>query len=787
MTKHMQPSFVGGELAPALWGRVDLQKYDHGARVLKNFIVHPHGGISNRPGTYYLADAALHAKKSRLVPFEFSTEQTYAIEFGDKTIRFFSNGGQVVSGTTPYAITSPYEEADLDGLSFTQSADTLYICHPELPTMKLLRSAHTSWALQAVSITGGPFMPENDTDVTIQAENESGFVAPGEDPPPGDVKLTVSSALFQAGHVGSLWKITRWNDYRVVDSTSTTLNAKGWGTVDLGIVKGQWRFETFGLWDGTIEIQTSYDEETWTLLRKFKSTLEVFAPDWETRGARNFDATGVEEEDEVHYRLVAAHREIEVEEGVDPEPTRVDWTFTVERNRQDGVVKITSVTSGTEAYGDRETDMDWNVDATKFWAEGAWSAVRGYPSCAVFFQDRLVFGASLDEPQTIWMSKIGSYEDFGTSRPVTDEDAVTFTIASRQVNGIRSLVPLSDLLVMTSGGEWRVAAGDQAITASTLSVRVQGYRGVSELPPIVVGNILLFVQEKGATIRDFGYSLESDGYDGADRSVLAAHLFEGHTIVSWAYQQNPDSVVWCCRDDGVLLGFTYMREHDVWAWSRHETDGAFESVCAISGSGRDDVYFVVRRTIGGATKRFVEQLMPRTASPVEDAFFVDCGLSYEGAPASTLSGLAHLNGKTVAILADGNVHAPRTVTGGAVTLDFPASKAHVGLPYVSDLETLNLDMEMQDGSIHGRKKRISTLTLRVDSSRGAWAGSDASKLMELKMRGEENLGEPIRAFTGDKKLVMKAGWDEGGRILIRQPDPLPLTVLAIIPEVSVGG
>lgn len=396
--------------------------------------------------------------------------------------------------------------------------------------------------------------------------------------------------------------------------------------------------------------------------------------------------------------------------------------------------------------------------------------------------------SSLEEPQTLWMSQTADYENFWAGREALDTDAITATIAARQVNAIRAIVPMGDLLVMTSGGEWKVAAGDQPVTPSSMTVTVQGYRGISNLQPIVAGNNILFVQSKGNSVIDFGYSLEADGYDGKDRSILAAHLFSGYTLTDWAYQQIPWSIIWAVRDDGVLLGFTYLKEHDVWAWHTHDTaGGAFESVCAVSANGRDDLYMVVRRVVGGQIVRYVEQLMPRITAPLTAMFYVDSGLSYEGAPTSILSGLEHLEGETVAIFADGNVHSRRVVAGGEINLEYAASVVHVGLPIESDLETLNIELDTPEGTVQGKKKRISSVVLRLEDSRGCWVGPDSSRLSELKPTHPSAWGDPIGLVTGDEKIILRSGWDTGGRVWIRQSDPLPLTVLAVIPEVTYGG
>jgi len=409
-----------------------------------------------------------------------------------------------------------------------------------------------------------------------------------------------------------------------------------------------------------------------------------------------------------------------------------------------------------------------------------------YPSTATFYEQRRVFANSVANPQTIWMTASGSYRNMNVSTPTKDDDAVTVTIASRQVNAIRHLVPLTSLIALTAGGEFTIDSGSQAdaIGPGAIRIKPQGYRGASIVPPLVIGNTCLFVQDKGAIVRDLGYTFESDSYTGNDLSILANHLFRGQQIAEWAYAQAPYSLVWAVRSDGALLCLTYEREQQVWAWTRHDTvGGVFESVAVVSEGAEDAVYFVVRRTINGVTKRYVERLHTRQFDDVKGCFFVDCGLSYAGAPTKTLSGLGHLEGQTVAILGDGNVFPRQVVAGGAVTLPHAVSVAHVGLPITAEMQTL--DVEAQP-TIQGKRKRVCAVTARVENSRGLWAGPAADQLVEVKPTGLTAYGGPIPLVTGDVRVIVPPRYDAQGSVFIRQTDPLPLTVLALIPELEVG-
>ncbi|MEX0758646.1 MAG: hypothetical protein WD100_03610, partial [Tistlia sp.] len=313
-----------------------------------------------------------------------------------------------------------------------------------------------------------------------------------------------------------------------------------------------------------------------------------------------------------------------------------------------------------------------------------------YPASVGLHGQRSVWGASDEEPQKTWMSTASNYENLNVSTPSKDDDAVTFAIAARQVNEIRHYVSLTDLLLFTSGGEFKVNGGEEvALTPANVNVKPQSYRGCSHVPPVVIGNTVLFVRYDGRAVYDLGYQLAVDGYGGNEVTVLAKHLFQGEaTIREMAYAQTPWSIVWCVLGDGRLAALTYMREHDVWAWHRHSTRGAVESVAVVREQEEDVVYLAVRRTVQGSERVYVERMRRREDRVVEEAFFLDSGLSYAGPPTASLAGLDHLEGETVAILADGGVQPRQVVAGGRVALQTAASRIHVGLPYEATLESL---------------------------------------------------------------------------------------------------
>lgn len=759
----MQNSFTGGEFSPVMDARQDLQKYATGVKTMKNFYVLPHGAAVNRPGTHYIAATKDHSKRSRLIPFQYSEEQAYTIEFGHQYCRFYRNGGQVVSGGAPYEIVTPYSSADLALLKFTQSADVMYLVHPKYKPKVLSRLADTNWMIADFTYKEGPFAPVNLTNTTITPSAVT-----------GNITLTASAGLFDSLQVGSLWKLEHDVEAQTIaetigNQTGTDANNNPIYNLQTSSVKGmgQWNLTTHGTWTGKIYLEKSEDGgTTWTKLRTYSGKDDY-----------NVIASGNEDEQLVLVRVKA----FEWTSGT----VNVDLQFvpfTVA-----GIVRITAVADSTHASATVIKELGGTA-ATDTWYEGAWSEYRGWPAANVFYQNRLVFGNTAREPQTVWTSKTGDYTNFGVSSPVVDDDAISTPLVSEKVNAIRSLKAMSEILGLTAGGHWKIGPGSDssAFTPTSAAAVQQGYYGASDLDPLIIGNRILYTQEKGSIVRDIGYDFQSDSYMGSDLTLLAEHLFRGRKIVEWAYQQEPNGIVWCVCDDGALLGFTYLREQEVWGWHRHETDGSFESVCTIPGETRDEVWCIVSRTVNGQTRRYVEQMAARmeTTDPA-DQYFVDCGLSYDGSPATMFSGLDHLEGKTVAILADGNVHPRQTVTDGSITLGNAARKVHIGLGYTCDLQTLNIDFPTKTGTIQTRYKRITKSTLRVENTRGALIGPSFDKLFELKMRSSEVWGAPIALFTGDKDMQFNTGSDREGHVCIRMADPLPITILAIVAEVTV--
>lgn len=470
----------------------------------------------------------------------------------------------------------------------------------------------------------------------------------------------------------------------------------------------------------------------------------------------------------------------------------IAWNYVAGASRynvykiQGGLYGYIGQTTGTSIVDD---DIDPDLSKTPPIYQSMFHTAGEYPGAVSYFEQRRVFAGTISAPQNIWMTRSGTESNMSHSLPVKDDDRIAFRVAAREANTIRHIVPLSQLLLLTSSAEWRVTSvNSDAITPSTISVRPQSYVGASNVQPVIINNSLIYGASRGGHVRELGYNWQANGFVTGDLSLRAPHLFDNLDIVDMAYAKAPYPVVWFVSTSGKLLALTYVPEQQIGAWSQHDTDGVFES-CAVVAEGSEDVlYVVVRRTIGGQSVRYVERMSSRQFAAQEDAFFVDCGLTYAGVPVTTISGLSHLEGKTVSVLADGAVHPQRVVTGGQITLDQASSKVHAGLPFTSDLQSLPMSIALTDGSFgQGRYKNVNKVWLRVYRSSGIFVGPSLDRLTETKQRTTEPYGTAPGLKSEEIPVSITPSWGDSGQVFIRQSDPLPLTVSSMTLEVSIGG
>lgn len=462
-----------------------------------------------------------------------------------------------------------------------------------------------------------------------------------------------------------------------------------------------------------------------------------------------------------------------------------------------GYALITAYTSTTVVTATVKSTLGGTGAVTE-WRLGVYGTANGYPSCCMFFEDRLFFAGCTAYPQRIDGSQSSLYENFAptsTAGVVADSNAVAFSLNASDVNVIRWMQDdEKGLLIGTVGGEWmlRPSSQSQALTPTNVTAKRSTAFGSANVQAVRAGRASIYVQRAGRKVRELAYVYEVDGFRSPDMTVLSEHVSEGGLIYS-DYQQEPWSIVWFVRNDGQLIGMTYERDQDVIGWHRHILGGSFgsgdavvESVATIPtpDGTADETWLIVKRTIDGTTRRYIEYITPRfDADETTDAFFVDCGLTYDSTPATTISGLDHLEGETVTILADGATHPDRTVSGGSITLARSASVVHIGLAYESDIETLNIEAGAADGTSQGKTKRIHRVALRLYKTLGLKYGHDSSSLDVMTFRtSADAMNNPPALFTGDKSINWNGYYETAGTMYFRQDQPLPFTLLGLFPQ-----
>ena len=756
----IRTNFNAGELSPLLDGRVDIAKYEAGCRVMENFLPTVQGPAVRRAGTRYVAEVKTSANRTWLARFEFSTTQAYVLEFGNQYIRFYTNHGVLLNVGVPYEIATPYTTADLtdatDGtfrLSMAQSGDIIYIAHPSYPLQKLSRLGATNWTLTEVALTNGPFKTQNSTrTTTMYASATTG----------AGVTLTANVATFTAAMVGS---------YVYLEPA------------DLSSIKPWTAGEEFANPVGPLNELRRSDGKT------YKCT---------TTGVASVGKVWRSGPDKpIHVYGTQADGGYNGKTGTNVEREGLDWQFV---STGYGYVKITAFTSTTvvtvtvQGNNPLPTGVVGSGNATFRWALASFSGQEGYPSKVTFFRERL----TLAKGQDIYFSVSGDFENFGSkddSGQIVADRAIQVNISSDQVNQVQWLVPTQALMIGTSGGEFACMENStsEAFAPGNVKMELQTAEGSRTVTPVRVGYSVLMTQASGRKVKEVSYNFQQNGYVTADLTALAEHVTRTG-IQQTVWHREPYVAMWAVRTDGQLLGFTFNREQDVVGWHRHILGGAFstgnavvESVCVIPSPDRDhdELWLIVKRTINGTTKRYVEYLESEYADGdlQADAFYVDCGATYSGAPATTISGLSYLEGQTVQVLADGAAHPDRVVTSGAITLQLSASKVQVGLGYVSTLQTNRINAGAADGTAQGKTKRINKMVLRFYNTLGAKAGPDENNLDELNFRtGSDLMDQPPPLFTGDKLMEWPSGYDFDGYIMVRQEQPLPMTVVAIMPQ-----
>jgi hypothetical protein len=897
LTRTYTRSFAGGEVSPEMWGRIDDVKFQTGAAKLLNFIALPQGPAENRPGTAFVREVKDSTKRTRLLPFTFSTTQTLVLELGAGYFRFHTQGATLGPGTpaayngaTTYAvgalvssggvnyyciaattgnappnatywyalpagiyeIPNPYAEADLFDIHYVQSADVLTLVHPNYAPRELRRLGATTWTLTTISFASTVTSP---TSVTVTANRGEaldliGFTSAS----PGVAHTTAPHGLSVGDPVyldGGTWTNPFPDDYYIVShisagdkfrvrtySSGIELDTTSYGTWSSG------GYVQFG--DKALDF-TSY----YVVTTVAPNGIDESAPSSAATANNNLNAQG--SSNTVTWSAVSG---------------AARYNIYKRQNGLYGLIGQTDLTTFTDNNIGPDLGITPPIVDTVFASSG------NYPGAVSYFEQRRVFAGTTNAPQTLWMTRTGTESDISYHIPLLDTDRIAFRVAAREANTIRHLVPLTQLLALTSAAEWRVSpVNSDVISPTTISVRPQSYVGANNVQPSIVNNTVVYCSARDGHVRELGYSWQASGFVTGDLSIRATHLFDNFDITDMCYSKAPQPLLWFISSTGSMLGLTYIPEQQIGAWHQHETDGDFESCAAVAEGPEDRLYVIVKRTIGGVTKRYVERFASRQVGELKDCFFVDSGLTYNGTnttattvtvtggttwgpadvltitassaifqfPATTdvgdaivltdangntyrltilsttsttvatartdlilpvalrgvatavwafardtVAGLTHLEGKTVSILADGAVMPQVTVTGGVAVLQRPSVVVHVGLPYVSDLETLPMALQMEAFG-QGRAKNVNEAFLRVYRSSGIFVGPDADNLVEAKQRTTEPYGSPPGLKTDEIGVKLTPTWRQAGRVYVRQSDPLPLTIVGLTLEVSIGG
>jgi hypothetical protein len=757
--KSFTRSFAGGEIAPLLYGRLDLTKYQTGLAKCLNFQITPQGPAENRAGFEYVIRAKDTATPPVLIPFTYNSEQSFALEFGNGYIRFHTLGGTLLE--TAVAVT---------GISVASTAVFTAAAHG---------FTNGQWVFLS-GITG-----------TMSALNGRWCIVIGATA--GDFRLqdlfgnNIGTTGLVFGGAGSAARV-----YEIVSPYAAA------DLYDLHYVQSA-DVLTITHQGTTVRELRRLGATNWTL------TAASFVPTMATPAAPTVTTGGPGGGTPlVHEYVVTAYAQGTLEESLQSASGSATLDLTVAGNfidvqpagvagavrygiykRKNGVYGLIGQSDGTFL---RDNNIDPDMSQTPPLTNAPFAAEN--PRAVSYFEQRRCFGGGGTNTQTFWTTRSGTESNMTYSIPTQDDDAITARIVAREAQTVRHLVPLTDLLALTSGGVWRLTASDGgAITATSLSAKPQSYIGASNVQPIVTGESVLYAQDRGSHIREIGYRWDTQSFSASDVSVLAPHLFDFLTIKQMAYARNPYQVLWAVRSDGVLLGLTHQPEHDIRAWHQHNTAGLFKSVCAVPEGEEDGVYVVVKRTVQAADWYYIERQHSRQFSAIEDAFFVDSGATYDGAPATSItSGLWHLEGKSVAVLADGGVHPNRTVTNGSITLETAASTVQVGLAYTADLQTLPVAQEGAAAFGLGVYKNVNEVWLRVFQSSGIKAGPDFDSLLEYPQRTvSDNYGSPPGMVTGTVQMKLSPSWQRDGAVCVRQTAPLPLTVQSMTLEVASGG
>ena len=848
MPELIQRSFTGGEISPALRSRADISKYITGLAKLQNMFVRAQGGAYSRQGTKFICEIGDSSKRARLIPFSFNSDQTYVLIFEENTMRVIRDGGLVLEndGITIFEIATPYTESELSRLAYTQRADVMTIVHPNHGPRNLSRTADNVWTLGLIDFSPNIQPPAFADDSRYVVTNVT-------QANPAVVTTSIANVYTTGDNVsldGFVSGMTELNgnNYTITVVSSTTfsldtVDSTGYSAFsDNGAV---FRTPLQNIGDGKGDFSKEYQyvitavdangeesvaSEPQSIFSLSLSETAYMRVLWGTVvNAEFYNIYKAPSGGSDVYGIIGKSKTTEFKDYnfaplTSTAPPQLRDPFTVltggisdiPNPNDDGIlyttlphnlvsgdnITVAGILAPTSYNGVfdiqvltstsfRYTNSTAVGPFPAYTSGGTFTRAAQFPSTVNYYQQRLVFANTLEQRQTVFTTQTGNFDSLRGSVPSRADDAVTFSISAREANEVRHIVELDAMVLLTSGGAFRVTEGqDQVLTPSTVGVRKQSNTGANYVQPIIVDTTIIYVQSSGSRVRDMNYDVSSENFGGSDLSVMSEHLLEGFQIVDISHADIPYGIIWMVRSDGVMLGLTYQREQKVWAWHQHVTQGSYESIATIEEDFRGAPYVIVNRTIGGVTKRYVERMEPRDVTSPTNVWCVDSGLQYNGAPQDNISGLEHLEGKEVAVVADGNVVTGLTVVSGAITLPVDASKVTVGLGYTCTMDTLDLDIAQMAESIKAKNVNINEVTVVFEDSRGATAGSlnddGTADMQEFNPRYDEFGYGAIPLSSWQESVYTTPGWNPGGGMRIQQTNPMPMAVLAVIPNVDIS-
>ena len=755
-----QLAFTTGEVSPDVSSRFDLEQYKSALLEAENVVIRPYGAVAKRQGSQYVGQVKYSDKPTRLFEFTTNTNNSFMLEFGHLYIRVWRNGEY-----TNLEINTPFEDEIINDLNIIQSGDVMFICSGKYPIQTLSRYSDTDWRMSAYKLTEQPYDE-------INTDNGHTLTVNGD-------TITSTKDLFTQDMVGSVIQIAYYIEAVHTSKTGEAVEKKYgagrfskyektvYNNIDYNIerfstdVELSWKFTTHGTWEGTVKIQISNnDGQTWKDYRTYTSKSDYNVT----------DSGKIEAGARLKYIS-------DIQKG------SVNCDLSILPFMQYGVVEITSIENGKTAKVNILNSIKEGEPSHK-WKLGSWNRGSGYPKLCTFYQDRFVVAATNKKPNYIWMSRTGDYPNFGVEKvegTITDDSAITLPVINRKMCEIRHLIPANDLIILTSGNEW-IVSGDKTITPTNCNLKTQTQRGALSCEPQFIGNRCVFVQERGGTVRDMGYSYESDNYTGQDLTLFVKTRVRGYLTITSAYAQDPDSIIYYIRNDGEINCLTYIPEQKVYGWSHFVTNGKYLYCESVSEGEQDSLYTLVERTLQGKKVKCIERMVPLYSDGVN--VFLDCYVEFKSSNAIDSINIPHLSGQTVQVVIDDKQQPDMVVPDdGLLQLNVSGSNIKIGLPFTSKIRIPSVEMQMQDGTLQGRVATVSRVVLRMYKSFGGKIGRTFDRMDDITL-------SPNELFTGDKPVIlpkMGINYSTDTSICIKHSDPFPFNLLSITRIVEIGG